>query len=274
MTSGEAARPIRSWIRIDGVDLLRGLAILLVLMNHVNMRLLFAKVPYTRGLPHQLVSSLVWNGQRGVQMFFAISGFLITSTALRRWGSLKAVNVGDFYRLRFARIGPLLLALLTVLSVLHLAHVENFVVSSKTGGLGQALIAALTFHVNVLEARRGYLPGSWDILWSLSVEEVFYLLFPLVCRLGGKAEVADGNSGRIRSAGAVRTSGVPSRQRGLAGVFLPGRDGCDRSGMHHGDGALAMAALAEGGVALLEALGLSLLIFSLGFSLASRKSGP
>ncbi len=189
MTSGESARSIRSWTRIDGVDLLRGLAIFLVLMNHVNMRLLFAGVPYTRGLPHQLVSSLVWNGQRGVQMFFAISGFLITSTALRRWGSLKAVDIGDFYRLRFARIGPLLLALLVVLSVLHLAHIHDFVVSSKTGGLGRALIAALTFHVNVLEARRGYLPGNWDILWSLSVEEVFYLFFPLICRLAGKAKL-------------------------------------------------------------------------------------
>jgi peptidoglycan/LPS O-acetylase OafA/YrhL len=51
--------------------------------------------------------------------------------------------------------------------------------------LGRALIAALTFHINWLEAQRGYLPGSWDILWSLSVEEVFYLGFPLVCRLAG-----------------------------------------------------------------------------------------
>jgi peptidoglycan/LPS O-acetylase OafA/YrhL len=37
--------------------------------------------------------------------------------------------------------------------------------------------------VNVLEANRGYLPANWDILWSLSVEEMFYLFFPLVCRL-------------------------------------------------------------------------------------------
>ena len=37
--------------------------------------------------------------------------------------------------------------------------------------------------MNVLEARRGYLPGNWDILWSLSVEEMFYLFFPLVCFL-------------------------------------------------------------------------------------------
>jgi len=176
------AEPARIWRRLDGVDLLRGLAIFFVLMNHVNMRLLGAGVPYTRGLPAQLVSSLVWNGQYGVQIFFVVSGFLITSTTLRRWGSIAEVNVGDFYRLRFARIAPLLLLLLLVMSVLDVAHVTGFVVSAKTGGLGRALLAALTFHLNLLEARRGYLPPGWDILWSLSIEETFYLLFPLVCR--------------------------------------------------------------------------------------------
>src|SRR5271170_6958586 len=181
--------PGRSWTRLDGVDLLRGLAIFFVLMNHVNMRLLFAHVPYTKGLPNQLVSSLVWNGQPGVQIFFAVSGFLITSTAMRRWGSLSRVNIRDFYLLRFARIGPLLFLLLAVLSILHFANLEHFVVSAKTGGLGRALLAALTFHVNLLEARRGYLPGSWDILWSLSVEEMFYLFFPLLCRFFGRGKL-------------------------------------------------------------------------------------
>lgn len=133
-------------------------------------------------LPRQLVSALVWNGQFGVQIFFAISGFLITSTTLRRWGSAASVNVLDFYRLRFARIAPLMMLVLLILSVLHLTHVKGFVVGEKTGGLGRALVAALTFHVNLLEARRGYLPASWDVLWSLSVEEMFYLCFPLVCR--------------------------------------------------------------------------------------------
>jgi peptidoglycan/LPS O-acetylase OafA/YrhL len=170
-------------IRLGVVDLLRGLAIFFVLMNHVNMQLIFAHVPYTRGLPHQLVSSLVWNGQMGVQIFFAISGFLITSTTLRRWGSLATVNVREFYQMRFARIAPLLLLLLAVLSALHLAHVKHFVISQETGGLGRALLAALTFHSNWLEAHRGYLPGNWDILWSLSIEEMFYLFFPLLCRL-------------------------------------------------------------------------------------------
>lgn len=187
-TPGPATDVSLSWARLDGVDILRGLAIFLVLMNHVNMRLFLAKIPYTRGLPSQLVSSFVWNGQHGVQIFFAVSGFLITSTSIRRWGSLSRISVRDFYALRFARIAPLLLALLAVLCALHAAGLKDFVVSAKTGGLGRALLAALTFHVNVLEARRGYLPANWDILWSLSVEEMFYLFFPPVCWLLGRGK--------------------------------------------------------------------------------------
>jgi peptidoglycan/LPS O-acetylase OafA/YrhL len=179
----------KSWTRLDGVDLLRGLAILFVLMNHVNMQLIFARVPYTEGLPKQLVSSLVWNGQFGVQMFFVVSGFLITSTTIRRWGSLPKVRPSEFYLLRFARIAPLFLLLLAVLSILHLAGAKHFVVGARTGGLGTALLAALTFRINVLEATRGYLPGNWDILWSLSVEEAFYLFFPLACKLFGRGKL-------------------------------------------------------------------------------------
>jgi peptidoglycan/LPS O-acetylase OafA/YrhL len=172
-----------SWTRLDGVDVLRGLAIFFVLMNHVNIRLIQAKVDYAKGLPDQLVSSLVWNGQFGVQIFFAISGFLITSTTIRRWGSLSRIHVRDFYLLRFARIAPLFLLLAGVLSVFHLAQIRHFVISPETGGLGGALLAAFTFRVNVVEARYGYLPGAWDILWSLSVEEMFYLFFPPACRV-------------------------------------------------------------------------------------------
>lgn len=185
----QPAIPKRSWPRLDGIDILRGLAIFFVLMNHVNMRLVISRVPYARGIPAQLVHTLFWNGQFGVQIFFVVSGFLITSIALRRWGSLADVNVRDFYLLRFARIAPLLFLLLIVLSSLHFAHLKDFVVSSKTGGLGRALFAALTFHVNVLEASRGYLPANWDVLWSLSVEEMFYLFFPVLAWLLGRSKV-------------------------------------------------------------------------------------
>ncbi len=175
--------------RLDGVDLLRALAIFFVLMNHVNIRLRQAKVPWAHGLPDGLVHAFVWNGQLGVQIFFAVSGFLITATTLRRWGPLSQIHLREFYRLRFARIAPLLFLLLAVLSALHLARVPNFIVPAKTGGLARALFAALTFHINVLEANRGYLPANWDILWSLSVEELFYLFFPLLCRLFGRGRL-------------------------------------------------------------------------------------
>jgi peptidoglycan/LPS O-acetylase OafA/YrhL len=164
------------------VDVLRGLAILFVVLNHVHMRLVIADIPYVAEAFKPILASLVWNGQFGVQIFFAVSGFLITSTALRRWGTLSNVPLRDFYQLRVARIVPMLLALLAILTVLHYAGVSPFVVSEKTGGIGRALLAALTLHVNVLQAQRGWLPANWGVLWSLSVEEMFYLFFPLAAR--------------------------------------------------------------------------------------------
>ena len=162
------------------MDVLRGLAIFFVVLNHVHMRLAIAHIPYAANSSKLLIASLVWNGQFGVQIFFAVSGFLITSTALRRWNVLSNISLRDFYLLRFARIAPMLVALLAVLTVLHYANISPFVVSEKTGGLGRALLAALTLHVNVLQAQRGWLPGNWGVLWSLSVEEMFYLFFPVV----------------------------------------------------------------------------------------------
>ncbi len=188
MVENQRVIPPRSWKRIDGVDCLRARAIFYVLLNHVNMRLLGAHVPYTKGLPHQLVTELVWQGQSGVQIFFAVSGFLIASTTIRRWGTLSNVRLRDFYLMRFARIAPLLLTLLAVFSLLHALHLNHFTVSAKVGGLGGALLAAITLRVGLLEATRGYLPANWDILWSLSVEEMFYLFFPLACRLLGRGK--------------------------------------------------------------------------------------
>jgi len=186
VTSSDSKSPT-PWKRLDGIDLLRGLSIVFVLMNHINIRLLGADVPYTDFLPAQLVHVLVWNAQLGVQIFFVVSGFLITSITIRRWGSLPQVSLRGFYLFRFARIAPLLFLLLAVLCSLHFAHIHRYVVTAETGGLGRALLAVLTFHVNELEIHRGYLPGNWDILWSLSIEEMFYLFFPLTCLLfGGK----------------------------------------------------------------------------------------
>ena len=60
-------------------------------------------------------------GFLGVDIFFVISGFLITRLSIQRWGTLEQISIPAFYRLRFARIVPCLLLLLLVISVLHAA---------------------------------------------------------------------------------------------------------------------------------------------------------
>ncbi len=170
--------------RFDGVDLLRGLSIIAVILLHGQIRLLYTYSTSIQGLlPARIFHVLFWQGGNGVTVFFSISGFLITLTSLRRFGSLAKMRAKTFYRIRFARIVPLLLLLLAVLSVLHLIHAEGFVINRAGETLPRALLAALTFHVNWYEAAHGYLPANWDVMWSLSIEEMFYLFFPLVCVL-------------------------------------------------------------------------------------------
>jgi peptidoglycan/LPS O-acetylase OafA/YrhL len=205
-------------------------------------------------------------------MFFALSGFLITTTALRRWGSLTRVNVRDFYVLRFARIAPLLLLLLLILSALHFAHLRDFVVPDNMGGLGRALLAALTFHVNVLEAQRGYLPASWDILWSLSVEEMFYLGFPLLCTLLG--------GGRLLIAVLV---GFVVMGPFARTVFAHGNEVWQEYSYLGGMDAIALGCLAAmlcfartwstRSLRLLGGCGAAILVFSFGFSIFSNSLG-
>jgi len=169
--------------RSQGIDVLRGLAVLFVVLHHIHIRFRINKFAVTDLLPPDIARVFFWSGYYSVIAFFVISGFLITTLTLRRWQSLPQIRIGDFYRLRAARILPCLLLLLSVLSALHLAGFKDYVIKPEQGTLGRALFAALTFHVNWLEGQRGYLPGNWDVLWSLSVEEAFYIVFPIACLL-------------------------------------------------------------------------------------------
>ncbi|MGO4725315.1 MULTISPECIES: acyltransferase family protein [unclassified Inquilinus] len=165
--------------RNDAIDGLRGMSIILVVLFHIQLRIPFEQAAIGAALPRELFNVLFRSGYYGVVVFFTISGFLITSSSIRRWGALERVPAGAFYGLRFARIVPCLALLLPVLAALHLAGADGFVI--ETVSLGRAVFAAATFHLNWLEAATGYLPGAWDVLWSLSVEEAFYLFFPLIC---------------------------------------------------------------------------------------------
>lgn len=175
--------------RNPGIDLLRGLAIVLVVFNHLGLRVPLKHTALAEVLPGWFLGRLNYNGYEAVFVFFVISGFLIAGNALRRWGSLERIGMRAFYARRFARIAPCLLALLAVLSALHWSGAQDYVIHRDGQSLPRALVAALGLHLNWYEGSTGYLPGNWDVLWSLSIEEMFYLGFPLACLLTRRSAV-------------------------------------------------------------------------------------
>jgi peptidoglycan/LPS O-acetylase OafA/YrhL len=182
-------RPATTAARNPGIDVVRGLSIVLVILHHVAIR-----IPLRRGLlatvvPIRVLNALSFNGYEAVFVFFVISGFLITTNALRRWGRLGEIDLRAFYARRAARILPCLLLLIVVLSALHLAGAKDFTIVHSNQSLPRAILSALGLHLNWYEGRTGYLPGAWDVLWSLSIEEAFYLGFPLLCLALGRTRL-------------------------------------------------------------------------------------
>ncbi len=172
--------------RNPGIDLVRGLSVLLVVIHHMALRIPLAGTGLAAILPKSLLLTLGSSGYEAVFLFFVISGFLVTGRAIRRWGTLSALDARAFYGRRMARIAPCLLVLVAVLSLLDLAGVSNYVITRQDQSLPRAIISVLALHLKWYEGRTGYLPGGWDVLWSLSIEEVFYLGFPVACLCLGR----------------------------------------------------------------------------------------
>jgi peptidoglycan/LPS O-acetylase OafA/YrhL len=175
--------------RNSRIDALRGLSILLVVVHHIGLRVPLSQTLLARFLPHWLLQGLNFNGAEAVIIFFVISGFLITRRSQERWGELRGISVGGFYLLRMSRIAPLLLLLVAVLSLFHLLGIPRFVIDKPGQSLGGAIVSVLGLYLNRYEGAHGYLPAGWDVIWSLSIEELFYLAFPLTCLLLGRTRL-------------------------------------------------------------------------------------
>lgn len=176
--------------RNRGLDALRGASILFVVIHHLAIRIPLAKTALAAFLPAWFLNGLSYNGSESVAVFFVVSGFLITRRSLQRWGSLREISPGGFYRFRASRIVPTLLLIVALLSLFHWLGVPYYVIDKPNQSLGGAIASALGLCLNGYEGRTGYLPGGWDVIWSLSVEEVFYLAFPLVCLTLGRVRWA------------------------------------------------------------------------------------
>jgi peptidoglycan/LPS O-acetylase OafA/YrhL len=167
------------------IDCLRGVAIMLVLLLHFSLTYGLKDSPLG-WLPEALRNAFSRHGNYGVTIFFTISGFLITSNALQRWGKLSDIDLRTFYLLRVARIMPPLLLVLAIIVALGCLGVPSFSNSDGKEALPASFFwlaagSVLTFWHNVLMQSHGYFNYCLNVYWSLSVEEVFYVLMPLLC---------------------------------------------------------------------------------------------
>jgi len=138
---------------IPQLDGLRAIAILLVLAAHAV------------GLP---------GGTIGVDIFFVISGYLITAILLWEFAARSRVDIKAFYIRRFLRIVPAFAFMLLSIS----AMTAMFVLPSRRPAEYLAILYAATYVMNWTRAF-GLGSGIVGHTWSLAVEEQFYLLWPL-----------------------------------------------------------------------------------------------
>lgn len=144
--------------RIAALDGWRGLAILLVLLGHDQLAI--------TGKAHSALQGI---GQHGVTIFFVLSGYLITTKLLE-----PGTTLPRFYIRRFFRLMPVAWAYLGLLAILP-------VILHSRGRILGYTVSSLLFYRNFIPNGGGY-TGHF---WSLSMEEQFYMIWPLLLlRLG------------------------------------------------------------------------------------------
>lgn len=155
--------------RILELDGLRGIAVLMVVLWHYVGAIIDPALGIWAGA---LARTLIC-GRVGVDLFFVLSGFLITGIILDRTRP-PSHFLSSFYIRRAVRILPPYLLLVSAFWLIVAAGVSNAVFSSET-----PLWRHLTFTQNLWMAEQGrWGPGAISVTWSVAIEEQFYLLFP------------------------------------------------------------------------------------------------
>ena len=150
---------------ISGIDGLRAIAVLSVIIYHFNNRF----------LP---------GGFIGVDVFFVISGYVISkSLAAREWRTFGDLII-DFYKRRILRIFPALIFFLIIVSILQALFIPNAWLSSSNRVTAITAFFGVS-NIYLVSAADGYFSqripfNPFVHTWSLAVEEQFYLFFPFV----------------------------------------------------------------------------------------------
>lgn len=139
------------------LDGLRGMAVLAVVFFHA--------------VPHALPGGFL-----GVDVFFALSGYLITRLLLNENSAQGRIDLWRFYVRRSWRLAPALCLMLLVYAAIEL--VLHGFAQWKT--LALDVLLALAYLTNWTRATGWHLPADLGHTWSLAVEEQFYLLWPLI----------------------------------------------------------------------------------------------
>jgi len=157
---------------LDGV---RGMAILSVLAVHTN---------------HLFGWSLLRGGSLGVDIFFVLSGFLITCLLLEEWTRTGDISLRHFYWRRFWRLVPAFLLVTGVLLVLSDVAFSAAEATSTRRAIPVALLYLTDFLASFSPATS---LGALRHTWSLAIEEHFYLLWPPILLLLLKSDLSKRN---------------------------------------------------------------------------------
>jgi peptidoglycan/LPS O-acetylase OafA/YrhL len=146
---------------IYGFDGLRCYSIILVIVTHLGVAQNFKEGSYLRDRVFYFFS-----GSAGVNIFFAISGFLITTLILNEIKKNGFLNVKSFFIRRFIRLIPPIIPFYIVLCVfMHLGYVRDTIIG---------LLASLFYMFNFVPKAKIIWSSELSHTWSLAVEEQFY----------------------------------------------------------------------------------------------------